>query len=394
MFTKFFPARRYKKKGRRIFNSVCVDDIASAAPTVSNDVLGPPPYRIAFVIPGMPKYSGGHTSILRIGTSLSNAGNEVYYVTNDLSSVEEMKSNAAFNLPTYKGIFLEKASLGNQVYDIGIATLWTTCYTIAANTEVFRYKAYFVQDFEPYFYPMGDLYYLSLNSYRMGFHIISLGGWNKKVIEEKLPGVQADAIDFPVALEHYPIVSRDIVFGDEVVIGAYVKEDPKRGPLLVSQQLLRTARDLELRGKKASIIFFGLDRRIPVPFGVNAGKLSHAELRALYQKLHFGVVASLTNISLVNYEMLAQGVAVVDYVEGSAPSFFSSKEMIFAGSGIDSLSTSIMHYLDHPAELAELVKRGQTRLRSLSWDESAAQFARCLGRRNSTVEVVNSEAEL
>lgn len=383
MFTKFFAAQRYKKRARRIFNPVSIDDIASAVSTVSNDTLGPPPYRIAFIVPGMPKFSGGHTSILRIGTSLANAGNEVYYLTNDFSSVEEMKSNAAFNFPSYKGEFLEKMSLGKQVFDIGIATLWTTCYTIAANHELFRYKAYFVQDFEPYFYPMSDLYYLSLNTYKMGFHIISLGGWNKKVIEEKLPGLQADAIDFPVELEHYPIVSRDFVFRDEVVIGAYIKKDPKRAPLLVSQQLLRVARDLERRGMKASIIFFGLDRRIPVPLGVNAGRLSHAELLALYRTLHFGIVASLTNISLVNYEMLSQGVAVVDFAEGSAPSFFSSNEMIFAESGVDSLSTLIMHYIDHSYELTELVKRGQTKLRSLSWDESAAQFTRCLTKRNS-----------
>ena len=51
--------------------------------------------KITFIIPGMPLYSGGHTSILRLGTELSKNGYDVrYFSIYDNESLEEMKNNA------------------------------------------------------------------------------------------------------------------------------------------------------------------------------------------------------------------------------------------------------------------------------------------------------------
>ena len=48
--------------------------------------------KITFIIPGMPLYSGGHTSILRLGTELSKNGYDVrYFSIYDNESLEEMK---------------------------------------------------------------------------------------------------------------------------------------------------------------------------------------------------------------------------------------------------------------------------------------------------------------
>ena len=55
---------------------------------------------ITFVIPGMPAYSGGHTSILRLGSELSKSGYIVNYVSFTPQSIEDMKKNAVINLIT------------------------------------------------------------------------------------------------------------------------------------------------------------------------------------------------------------------------------------------------------------------------------------------------------
>ena len=47
---------------------------------------------IAFIIPGMPRYSGGHTSILRLGTHLSEFGHEIYYVSYITQKISEIKA--------------------------------------------------------------------------------------------------------------------------------------------------------------------------------------------------------------------------------------------------------------------------------------------------------------
>ncbi len=57
-------------------------------------------------------------------------------------------------------------------------------------------------------------------------------------------------------------------------------------------------------------------------FGNNLGKLNKEEMKSLYEKSDFGIVASMTNISLVPYEMLAMGLPIVEFKDGSFPFFF------------------------------------------------------------------------
>ena len=114
-----------------------------------------------------------------------------------------------------------------------------------------------------------------------------------------------------------------------------------------------------LKGYNLNINFFGIDKEVKLPFGNNLGKLNHDELKALYKKSHLGVVASLTNISLVNYEMMACGLPVIDYMEGSAPAFFTEEETIYINSQIDSIYNVVEKYLKEQNELNRIVKNGQ-----------------------------------
>ena len=78
-------------------------------------------YKIAFIINGMNDFSGGSTSILRLGTYLHQLGHDIYYISYDESKKNQMKKSAEDNLPGYKGIILEKSALYDQKYDIAIA---------------------------------------------------------------------------------------------------------------------------------------------------------------------------------------------------------------------------------------------------------------------------------
>ena len=112
-------------------------------------------YKIAFITNGINKFAGGSTSILRLGTYLHKLGHEIYYITYDNSKPQQMIKNAEINLPGYKGTILDKSALYDQKFDIGIATFWLSCYNLLSCQDNFDYKVYFIQDFEPYFYPMG-----------------------------------------------------------------------------------------------------------------------------------------------------------------------------------------------------------------------------------------------
>ncbi|MDI9436470.1 MAG: glycosyltransferase [Euryarchaeota archaeon] len=331
-------------------------------------------YTIAFIVNGILLYSGGHTSILRLGTYLSEMGHQIYYITYDDSSREQMESNARINLPGYKGTCLESKAL-NYSYDIGIATIWTSCYHILAHQDNFDYKMYFIQDFEPDFYPHGDLYYLALNTYHFGFHMVSLGQWNKQRIE-KIVNSNVDWVDFPVELDYYQMNRRKLQIKDKVMITVYFKTDRKRAPFLLAEQIKYMQRKLKNSGYQVEVNLFGVSKVVKIPNTTNLGKLVPHKLRELYKKSHIGVVASLTNISLVNYEMIASGLPVVDYRDGSAPTFFSEQEMIFVESDIKDLYNKINHYLHHQEDLNLILEKAQEKLEkdNTSWKKSAQQF--------------------
>lgn len=112
---------------------------------------------ITFVIPGMPAFSGGHTSILRLGTELSKKGYDVGYVSFAPQNIGDMKKNAEINLSNYKGNILGD-DITKVKSDIVIATSWESVYY---SRKMSGYKMYFIQDYEPYFNLYGESYIMA-----------------------------------------------------------------------------------------------------------------------------------------------------------------------------------------------------------------------------------------
>ena len=133
---------------------------------------------ITFVIPGMPAFSGGHTSILRLGTELSKRGYEVGYVSFAPQSIDDMKKNAEINLANYKGKILGD-DITKVKSDVVFATSWESVYY---SRKMSGYKMYFIQDYEPYFNLYGESYIMAQKSYEVGYHMVSLGKWNKHML--------------------------------------------------------------------------------------------------------------------------------------------------------------------------------------------------------------------
>lgn len=332
-------------------------------------------YKIAFIINGINDFSGGNTSILRLGTYLNQLGHDIHYITYDGSKKNQMEKSAACNLPGYEGKILEKSSLYNKKFDIGIATFWLSCYALLTCQDNFDYKMYFIQDFEPYFYPVGDVYLLALNTYNFGFHMVSLGEWNKKKIEP-LNSQQVDFINFPVEKEQYSLKIREVKINKEVRIALYIKLDGRRAPFILTQQIIYLHKKLIEKGHDLKVYAYGLSKLVNLPFIINLGRLKKDELVKLYENCHFGLVASMTNISLVNYEMILSGLPVIDFKDGSAPTFFTEEEMIFLDLNLVDLYEKITYYMDHQDELNNILCNAQTKIinNNLSWENSAKQF--------------------
>lgn len=344
-------------------------------------ILQSPPKKlqnIIFVTPYMSKHSGGLTSVLRIAMRLSRSGISVTFTCPTNNNVVQMMKNANDNLSNFNANYITWDEANNNSYDFVIVVQDTYVYYAR---KLRGYLIYFVQDYEPYFNPMGDRYFLSKKSLELGEDIISLGKWNLQEIRrnnsiDKLGTLSS--IDFPFEVLEYPLVKKEfngLKEKKEINIAVYVKRESKRLPGIVMNLLNQLYEKYYAEGINLNIYYFGLHRIEKVKYGTNLGRISKAEIKKLYDKCDFGMVASMTNISLVPYEMIASGLPVIEFKDGSYESFLGHDTAILLESfSINEFKTKIDYYINNSQKLVDMCKRSQERILNLSWDKSAEQF--------------------
>lgn len=334
--------------------------------------------KITFVIPGMPAYSGGHTSILRLGTELNNSGFEVIYVSFTNDSIEEMKHNATINLHNYKGEFIDE-DLEKINTDVVIATSWDSVY-FARKIE--GYKMYFIQDYEPYFHLYGECFLMAQKTYELGYHMISLGEWNKSIIEKECEvNSKIDTITFPYEGKEYYDKGRNFesyAMKKEFNICVYVKDTGKRAPYITQYLLKKLKSDMNSEGIELNIKYFGETKDFKCDCGENLGKLSKEQLFELYSNSDFGMVASLTNISLVPYEMLATGLPIIEFKEGTFNYFFPENSAIVVSFDYEQLYKKFKNVINNTYILKNMNHTAKSFLNSLSWKKTGEEFVNIL----------------
>lgn len=342
---------------------------------------------ICIILPSMAKASGGITSILRLGTNLCNHGYHVTYTYVVGGSSEEAKEIAGFNLKDYKGDFLPLNEIDKSAYDVVIATWWKTVY----EAKKFNgYKMYFVQDYEPLFYDASDRYILAKKTYSLGFHMVSLGKWNAEMIKNNCDYIgKLDYIPFPYERKEYQFKVRDFSYlknATEIKIAVYVKEENKRLPVVIPLILDNLKHKFAINGKNLKIYYFGNAMKISVKNGYELGKLSKKELFDLYNSCDFGMVASLTNVSLIPYEMVASSLPVIEFLEGSFDTYFDKGSSIMCNMSYEKLYNDLEKYLNSPELIADMVNKAYEQIKDLSWEKSSQKFIDILNK-----ELVNEE---
>lgn len=332
---------------------------------------------IGIIVGSIVRYSGGHTSILRLGTGLSKNGKTVTYISFKNQSLEKMQEAAKGNLPSVEGKFAKLQDVSPETYDIIIATSWQSVY-YARRFEA--YKMYFVQDYEPYFFKLNERYLLAKKTYELGLHIVSLGKWNIEQIK-RLGSVnvkyKTDYIDFPYEPSEYICYERNYdkyIGKKDISIAVYSKEDGKRIPNMLQIILKKATKELQSMGISLEIYFFGFDKKTKIKIGKNLGKLNRKEMIELYKKVDFGMVASMTNISLVPYEMLATGLPIIEFIEGSFTSFFPSGAATLVDFNYKMLCDELVKCITVNNIVKNQIQLAQKYLETLSWEHSCRQF--------------------
>lgn len=334
--------------------------------------------RIIIVTPFMSKHSGGLTSVLRIAKRLSDKGVDVFFVCPVSDDCVKMEENAKSNLSSYTAKYITWTEAQSEEFDFVIPVQDIMVYYAR---KLKGYMVYFVQDYEPYFNPVGDRYFLSKKSLELGEDIISLGDWNLQEIKKNIDVSKIGklySVEFPFESSEYPFEDKSfnlLTEKKEINIAVYTKREPKRIPGIVMCMLEMTKKELENRGFKLNIYYFGLHKIEKPKSGINLGKVSKSTIRELYSKCDFGFVASMTNISLVPYEMIGSGLPVFEFNDGSYPAFLGKDTAILLNSfDYKEFVDKMLYYKTNPDEIEKLIQNGKNKIKSLSWDKTGQQF--------------------
>lgn len=336
--------------------------------------------RIIILFTRLVRFSGGQTSALRLGTQLVEQGYEVIYTVYKTQSRKEMEFCAKSNLSKVKGKFYDKDKLFYMIKqqkgsDIVIATSWDT---VSFAKKLSGYKMYFVQDYEPYFYPFGELFLLAKKTYEQGLHMVSLGAWNKEMILKNCNIISPiDVIDFPYEKSEYPKKNRDFNTyrnKKKLIFAVNLKYYGKRLPCIIQKIMEELTICFHQDGILLEVYYYGEAKSFHTKAGENLGMLNKQELLSLYQKADFGMVASMSNISLVPYEMLASGLPVIEFEDGTFEYFFPKGSAIMTSISGKELYQKLKEFIKNPSRLEQQIKCAEDYMKQLSWEKTGKQF--------------------
>jgi O-antigen biosynthesis protein len=242
--------------------------------------------------------AGGHTTLYRIVRYLEAHGyvNRVYFY--DVYHVDHQYYESIVRRSYEFNGRLARLDDGMDNAHAVVATSWPTAYP-AFNARCAGKRFYFVQDFEPYFYPVGASSVLAENTYRMGFHAITAGRWLAEKLRTEFC-MEADYFEFGCDTSRYNRLPSSRRSG---VVFYARPEAARRGfelGLMAIELFANRRPEIELH-------FYG-DKMGKLPFAfVDHGRVTPEQLNYIYNRCYAGLSLSLTNVSLVPHEMLAAG---------------------------------------------------------------------------------------
>jgi glycosyltransferase involved in cell wall biosynthesis len=255
--------------------------------------------------------------------------------------------------------------------DVAFATGWQTAFPLAALPDC-GLKAYYVQDYEPEFYPASAERLWADETYRMGYPCLASSPWLRELLRERY-GAQAEVFEYGVDLDVYRPLDRE---RHERSVLFYARPaTPRRATELGMLALA----ELAARRPDVEVTIFGDVNEPPAPVGYRfAGVVPPETLARLYNEATVGLVLSLTNYSLIPKEMMACGLPVVDVRGASAESVFGSRTeaISLADANPVAIAAALEELLDDGERRARMSAAGRRLVEGMTWAATAETVER------------------
>ena len=241
-----------------------------------------------------------------------------------------------------------------QPADGAVATEWRTAYVVKKIDNV-KAKFYFIQDYEPYFFPKSSEYELAKNTYTFGFNGITAGYWLRDKIAKDF-GMKTHGFTFTYEKDSYKVIPE--VKRNPKKIFFYSRPVTPRRAFELGMLALSKLHELD---PSIEIVLAGWDSlnyELDFPHE-NLGILNVADLPEVYSSCQLGLVLSLTNCSLLPTELLACGcVPVIN--EGANNEWLVKDKVngILIETDPENIAKTLKHYIDNPKEVDTIRSKG------------------------------------
>ncbi|WP_106849022.1 glycosyl transferase [Blastococcus sp. Marseille-P5729] len=348
---------------------------ADAPPVPSGTTLN-----TAWIMSPPGKSSGGHQNIVRFISFLEAAGHtaRIYLRSerpkpSELERVRELLAMSSSYSRTVASVEYYDPARGVDGDTHAIfATGWETAYAAYLDRSRAR-RFYFVQDFEPMFYPVGSDYLLAENTYRFGFHGITAGRWLAQKLRDDF-GMETDYFDFAADQRHYSLTNtgrRDAIFFYARPVTA--RRAFEFGVAVLAEfAAMRPDVQINLAGWDVSTY--------DLPFEyVNHSDLDIEQLNEVYNQCAAGLVLSLTNMSLLPLELMAAGVVPVVNAGDNNAMVTDNPHIHYVDASPRAIARELVSLVERE-DSAQHAKTISESVNGLNWQHSGTQFVRALER--------------
>jgi glycosyltransferase involved in cell wall biosynthesis len=326
---------------------------------------------IGWLVPSLIEGSGGIREIINKINALVLHGYECHAYVNQPDPAEAI----ADQIETFYGGSLADIHAGwdlEHEHDLVFATIWWSAESVAATPNL---KAYLIQDFEPFFNPMGEGYLRAERSYRLGLTPIVLGRWLPALLNSRF-GARARFFDFCAETDRYfPLPNRTPE--DLSVCFIHQPEKPRR-----CADIGLAALDLLKRAlPDVRIYLYGANARATATFDhVNLGILHGADINRLYNQAAVGFCISSSNPSRIPFEMMAAGLPVVDIWRENNLYDFPEDGVLLGDPTPEALAKTLHALLLDPERRRRMAAFGPTFMHDRSMAVEYAQFLDAVDR--------------
>lgn len=328
------------------------------------------PLTIGWVMTPPSAGSGGHTTLFRMVEAVERAGHSCVLFLYDRYG-GDLRIHEQVIRGWWPDIRAEvrDAREGIDGVDVGIASSWESAHVLASRGLSPMRRLYFIQDYEPYFYPHGSTYTMAEDSYRFGFRCIALGEMVAEVLRREI-GILPDVTEFGCDTSRY----RPLPGYERTGVVLFARPDsPRRGFWLACLALQRFH---ELHPEVEIHVYGSNGGALPFP-ATQHGRLTPNELNELYNSCIAGLAMSFTNISLVAEEMLAAGTIPVINDSAHSRADLPNANAAWAAPTPSALASALSAAVTRP-DRAGVARAASESVRRFGWTKAQADILRII----------------